>query len=220
MEDYNEYTPLSCPASFFRRELICRTLDAHANTKEECGIKVRDWYRYRPTETAALRAEALEYARSFLSGTTTTEQYDVYEFSSEISGDSKDGKPGFRHYGIVLHDELIHLEFRHACLPNRESTVVGVKVRRNCIREYEYEAKTWTHIHIGKTTYSPDMVSFVASYMITAFGSYHKIWHNCATFAKLLLDVICPGKSGPFLYNINPKQLVQDRLWRILTCRS
>lgn len=108
--------------------------------------------------------------------------------------------PFASHWGIIVgapkNQKLFHLIF----VPSIEGEVRNSTVENESIRFHV--SKLYKPLpnakYIGETRYSNDELEQLGEAMIQEFGSYHKVFWNCQTFAKCYLRVITGNRQANF----------------------
>jgi len=104
------------------------------------------------------------------------------------------------HWGIVVGppaiQTLFHLLFVENVGPNAESSTVENRQIRFHYRPWEGPLANATFV--GQTRYELGQLVALGQAMIQEFGSYHRLFWNCQTFAKCYLRVITDYPAAKF----------------------
>ena len=104
------------------------------------------------------------------------------------------------HWGIVVGTPddltLFHLLFTNDIGPNAGSSNVENRLIRFHYKSIEGPLADTTYV--GQTRYNINQLSALGRAMIREFGSYHKLFWNCQTFAKCYLRVITGDHDATF----------------------
>ena len=108
--------------------------------------------------------------------------------------------PFASHWGIVVgppeNQRLFHLLFVDDVGRAAESSTVENRQIR--FHDQSLERPMANTNHVGQTRYNTDQLVALGRAMIREFGSYHRLFWNCQTFAKCYLRVITGNYEAKF----------------------
>ena len=125
-------------------------MSTHDNQgKEAKHLVVPDYYKHHPTETERIRTRAIEKAKELSREKAENEETETFEVKEVVwLSDTVSGRLRFYHYGVMIGNYLLHLEWKHD-----NNVVVGVEVQLE-LKDPDFHQQKTSSV-IGTTAYTP-----------------------------------------------------------------